>query len=856
MKDYRYPGAQPFSTDQQHLFFGREEDTARLYRLIKTQPLVLLYAKSGMGKSSLLNAGIIPSVLRDAEYTPLTIRFNAWTEGKKDMPDAIARQAVSPSGSKSTFLDSLIENESSLWHEIKENQILSGGQSKFLLLFDQFEELFTYPQSAIEAFKEQLAEVFYTRVPQRYREVLERQLQEGSCTLRNEEFDCLQEPPQLRIVLSIRSDRMHLMDRLSDRLPDVLSHCYELQALELAGAREALVRPAAQKGNFLSPPFAYTPAAVHKILGFLDDSEERIETLQLQILCRTFEERVREEGIREFHPDNLGDLEEIITHFYQRQLETLGDAEAQRPARLLIEEGLIMAEDQQRLTLHEAQISSLFAVPPAHLARLVSGGLLRAEPALRGGYAYELSHDTLVRPALVARNARRKEEERIALAAERRKRVRSRNLNFILAGLTLLSLSGTSVAVVQSQRALSAQTEAVQQRDTAEQQKKVALVEFERANASEQRANQARQAALELASKGQRLQFTIADDANTYTFLLQKGHSFLQEGDFRDALTHLATARFLNENPEIIRLVDLARQGVEAGRLFQEGYLPEAKKIYREIAGAAPECTAICQQQIEAAEHAEAVFKEALAGQPWQTVTRLDLSHQDLATLPRQISALVRLQQLYLGSNQLVRLPAAVWQLKELRTLDLQLNPLGELPQELGQLGRLEKLSLYSSSMVDLPEAIGNLKALRELDLRGSASLKHLPQSLGRLSALTTLMLAKSPLKALPRELSGLKNLRFLSLTDMPGLDLGPVWKLSRLDTLMLANNGLRELPSGIGALTSLHLLDLHFNELRRLPGEIARLRQLQRLDLQNNPLDEAARKSLREQLPACSIEF
>ena len=81
MSQSRYPGAKPFETDQQHIFYGRDDDTLRLHRLIKIEPLVVLYAKSGLGKSSLLNAGIIPAVLQEAEYEPLSVRFRAWTKG-------------------------------------------------------------------------------------------------------------------------------------------------------------------------------------------------------------------------------------------------------------------------------------------------------------------------------------------------------------------------------------------------------------------------------------------------------------------------------------------------------------------------------------------------------------------------------------------------------------------------------------------------------------------------------------------------------------------------------------------------------------------------------------------------------
>jgi hypothetical protein len=167
MSQSRYPGAKPFETTQQHIFFGRTEDTLRLHRLIKLEPLVVLYAKSGMGKSSLLNAGIIPAVMKEGDYHPLSIRFQAWTEGKADAPAFIARRLIAPTGSAQTFLDTLITDEPSLWHDLKEAQI--EGKKKFLLIFDQFEELFTYPPEAIKAFKEDLAEVLYAKIPQRFR---------------------------------------------------------------------------------------------------------------------------------------------------------------------------------------------------------------------------------------------------------------------------------------------------------------------------------------------------------------------------------------------------------------------------------------------------------------------------------------------------------------------------------------------------------------------------------------------------------------------------------------------------------------------------------------------------------------
>ena len=59
-KIYRYPGVKPFSEDERHVFYGRSADTKKLYQFINLEKLVLLYGKSGLGKSSLLNAGVLP----------------------------------------------------------------------------------------------------------------------------------------------------------------------------------------------------------------------------------------------------------------------------------------------------------------------------------------------------------------------------------------------------------------------------------------------------------------------------------------------------------------------------------------------------------------------------------------------------------------------------------------------------------------------------------------------------------------------------------------------------------------------------------------------------------------------------
>src|SRR5215510_683204 len=60
-----YPGPRPFERGEQSVFFGRDREIADLLSLIIAHREVLLYAQSGAGKTSLLNAGGVPLLLQE-----------------------------------------------------------------------------------------------------------------------------------------------------------------------------------------------------------------------------------------------------------------------------------------------------------------------------------------------------------------------------------------------------------------------------------------------------------------------------------------------------------------------------------------------------------------------------------------------------------------------------------------------------------------------------------------------------------------------------------------------------------------------------------------------------------------------
>ncbi|MBG1240332.1 COR domain-containing protein, partial [Nostoc sp. NZL] len=95
----------------------------------------------------------------------------------------------------------------------------------------------------------------------------------------------------------------------------------------------------------------------------------------------------------------------------------------------------------------------------------------------------------------------------------------------------------------------------------------------------------------------------------------------------------------------------------------------------------------------------------------------LDLSSNQLSSLPPEFVQLTNLQTLYLSNNQLSSLPPEIVQLTNLQTLDLSSNQLSSLPPEIGQLTNLQTLDLSSNQLGSLPPEIGQLTNLQTLYL-------------------------------------------------------------------------------------------------------------------------------------------
>src|SRR5205807_1382661 len=61
-----FPGPTPYQREDEAFFFGRDAEIDELTSLVLSSSAVLLDAPSGTGKSSLINAGLTPSLKRES----------------------------------------------------------------------------------------------------------------------------------------------------------------------------------------------------------------------------------------------------------------------------------------------------------------------------------------------------------------------------------------------------------------------------------------------------------------------------------------------------------------------------------------------------------------------------------------------------------------------------------------------------------------------------------------------------------------------------------------------------------------------------------------------------------------------
>ncbi len=399
----RYPGAQPFLDDDfcHKVFFGREKAAQVLADKILANRMVIVYARSGLGKTSLLQAGVAPR-LREEGFLPLFVRVNDVRSG----PFGALLDTI-PGEAKRQHIEYVPGQSSSLWSFFKTAEF---WRDDFLLtpvlILDQFEELFTLQS-------EQAREHFLNELSYLIRGV---RPPPGDQTPPDEELS--EHPPAVHIVLSLREDYLGFLEEAADHIPQIMDARFRLAPLDLNAAEEAIIGPAAVTDPSLETrPFALDPTAVTAILDYLSrarirmvgDTRRYVEPFQLQLICRRMEQiaDARQKASRADLTITMADvggeagLTQTLRDFYREAIGSVPDRRGRRKSRRLCEKYLISSEGR-RLSLEENELCQRLNMPRETLGRLVDSRLLRSDSRCESTY-YELSHDALVGPILASR---------------------------------------------------------------------------------------------------------------------------------------------------------------------------------------------------------------------------------------------------------------------------------------------------------------------------------------------------------------------------------------------------------------------------------------------------------------------
>ena len=167
-------GLASFTEETRQYFYGREEEVAELARRVQRKLLTVLFGQSGLGKTSILSAGIVPK-LRPEGYCPVYVRIDYSTD-LVSPADQIKQAIFRATESSGTWTQpgTAIEGES-LWEFLHHrDDILRDAAGKPvipLLIFDQLEEIFTLAQAddagrkRAAQFIEDLADLVENRPP-------------------------------------------------------------------------------------------------------------------------------------------------------------------------------------------------------------------------------------------------------------------------------------------------------------------------------------------------------------------------------------------------------------------------------------------------------------------------------------------------------------------------------------------------------------------------------------------------------------------------------------------------------------------------------------------------------------------
>src|SRR5215213_1728404 len=382
-----YVGPRSFRKEQRQFFFGRDEEADELVSIITAHSAVLLYSQSGAGKTSLLNAKLIPKLEEDENFhvlPPMRV------QGQLPANLKVGRQTnifvlnalmscgtfdVTKSNMGTTFCDFV--------GQCGQHTNEYGEPKPTVMVFDQFEELFTsYPGRWADR------EDFFRQIG----EVLEGNPKKG-----------LPGNPLLRVIFCMREDYIAELDPYLPLLPEKLRTRFRLEHLRENKALTAIKKPLEKTDRAYAPGVA--EQLVKNLLRIPTQSMTDtpmmglyVEPVQLQVVCQSLWDNLmtKETVITAKHLQKYGDVSEALSRFYERSIESVAKdtGVSEETLRYWFGNTLITPEGT-RAPVNRGK-DTTGGMPNAAIDKLEAMRLIKGEWKGTNVRWYELGHDRFI----------------------------------------------------------------------------------------------------------------------------------------------------------------------------------------------------------------------------------------------------------------------------------------------------------------------------------------------------------------------------------------------------------------------------------------------------------------------------
>lgn len=318
-----YVGPRPFRSTEVDLFFGRRAEARDVRSLWLTKRLVVLHGQAGVGKTSLLNAGIIPSLVGEAGIDLLPVGRLAHQSSRPFAVDPTDK------GHRYTLLSSWapFAEPAEVGTTIQEflaarsrGKSADGRPLSILAAIDHFEELFTaFPASDTQC------EQFIGELGAALREV------EG-----------------LHLLLVVRDDHLATFNRYMTRISPYQPAYRAVRALNVKAATEAVTGPLTRTARRFAPGVAETLIErlrtfryTNRLQRTVTLKNDWVEPLDLQIACASLWSALPDDVdvITDESLQTFGDPGQAAAEFYNAAIRTV----SQRSQRAAVSEAELRA---------------------------------------------------------------------------------------------------------------------------------------------------------------------------------------------------------------------------------------------------------------------------------------------------------------------------------------------------------------------------------------------------------------------------------------------------------------------------------------------------------------------------------